>query len=55
MPRLMLTMLSVTLLSLAVACDKRAESPSAPAADGTQQWPPVEERPEARARASVRW
>jgi hypothetical protein len=37
MTRPMLTTLSVALLSLAVACEKRSEQPSAPAADSTQQ------------------
>jgi hypothetical protein len=37
MTRPMLTMLSIALLSLTVACEKRSEQPSAPAADSTQQ------------------
>jgi len=37
MTRLMLTMLSVALLSLAVACEKKSEQPLAPVADSTQQ------------------
>jgi len=37
MTRLMLTILSVAVLSLAVACDKKSEPTSAPAADSTQQ------------------
>jgi hypothetical protein len=37
MTRLKLTTLSVALLSLAVACGKKSEPPSAPTADSTQQ------------------